>query len=67
MINLRAFSHEDRVAVMANGFSTRNLDPAFSSLPLSVRNHALSLWDSVAQPRGLFPNGGLTVTQAQEH
>lgn len=63
----RKYAVRGAVAVMANGFSTRNLDPAFSTLPLSVRNHALSLWDSVAQPRGLFPNGGMTVTQAQEH
>jgi hypothetical protein len=64
----RKFAIRGAVAQGPGDFGSRTLDPAFGTLPVAVQNYALTLWDTVALPRGLGSSSqGFTITQAQEH
>jgi hypothetical protein len=63
----RKYAVRGALALAPDGFSTRTLDPAFSTLPVAVQNHALGLWDTVALPQSRQRSGGMTVSQGPLH
>jgi hypothetical protein len=63
----RKFAIRGAVAQGPGDFGSRTLDVGFATLPVTVQNYALNLWDTVSLPKGLNNTGGFTITQAQEH
>lgn len=64
----RKFAIRGAVASTPGDFGSRTLDPGFSTLPVAIQNHALTLWDTVALPKGAAgAPSSITITQAPEH
>jgi hypothetical protein len=66
----RKFAIRGAVGMGPTDFSTRNLDAGFTTLPASIQNYALGMWDTVAMPRSVsFSPAGtaIRVTQGMEH
>ena len=65
----RKFAIRGAVGMGPADFSSRMLDPGFNTLPASVQNFALLLWDNVAMPRtvSLGRGAGMSVSQGLEH
>jgi hypothetical protein len=65
----RKFAVRGAVGMGPADFSSRTLDPGFNTLPMSVQNFALILWDNVAMPRtvSLGRGAATTLSQGIEH
>jgi len=64
----RKFAIRGAVAPTPGDFGSRTLDAGFGTLPVAIQNHALTLWDTVALPKGAAgAPSSITITQAPEH